>query len=247
MKDLLSAPLKYFAALKFVRKHKLWWFLFIPGLVNIGIIVGIIVFSITYSSEISNFILGQPDWLEKLPKLLSGIIIFSIGFVIRLVLFTIYFYLYKTVVMIVLSPMLSYLAEKVRFILTGEEKPFTWEQLVSDSIRGVRISLRSLFMEMLAFGLIFLLGLIPVVGFLAPILAIAVQSYFHGFSMLDFCMEARGYNYKDSVNEIKNRKQLAIGNGIVFYGLTLIPVIGWMFAPTLGIIAAYLSLENRNE
>lgn len=247
MKDLLSAPLKYFAALKFVKEHKLWWFVFIPGLVNVGIILGIFTTTIIYSSEITNFILGEPAWLDKIPNLLKGIVVFSMSFVIRLVLFTVYFYLYKTIIMIILSPMLSYLAEKVRFILTGEEKPFTWDQLISDTARGIRISLRSLFMELLAFSLIFIIGLIPVVGFIAPVLAIIVQSYFHGFSMLDFCMEARGYKYRESVNEIKSRKLLAIGNGIGFYGLTLLPVIGWMFAPTLGIVAAYLSLENRNE
>ena len=149
--------------------------------------------------------------------------------------------------MILLSPMLSYLAEKVRLILTGEEKPFGLEQLIADSIRGIRIALRSLGMELLAYMLIFILTFMPIVQFFTPVLLILLQAYFHGFSMLDYCMEARGVGYKESILEIKKKKPLAIGNGIGFYFLTLIPIVGWMFAPTLGEVSAYLSLQERNE
>jgi CysZ protein len=248
MKQLLGSSFKYFKAFRFVKQHKLWGFVIVPGLVNIAMVMAIIYASFYYSDQLKETILDQAyEWLDWLPNYMLDSIVFVMSMLIRFVLFAIYLYVYKTLIMILLSPMLSYLAEKVRLILTGEEKPFGLEQLIADSIRGIRIALRSLGMELLAYMLIFILTLMPIVQFFTPVLLILLQAYFHGFSMLDYCMEARGVGYKESILEIKKKKPLAIGNGIGFYTLTLIPIIGWMLAPTLGVIAAYLSLEGRDE
>lgn len=248
MKQILGASFKYFKAFRFVKKHKLWGFVIVPGLVNVAMLIAIVYASFYFSDQLKEAILDQAfAWLDCLPNFMLDSIVFIISILIRFVLFAIYIYIYKTLIMILLSPMLSYLAEKVRLILTGEEKPFGLEQLINDSLRGIRIAFRSLGMELLAYLIILILMFVPIVQFFTPILLILVQTYFHGFSMLDYCMEARGYDYKESIAEIRKKKLLAIGNGIGFYFLTLMPIVGWMFAPTLGVVSAYLSLEERNE
>lgn len=248
MKELILGFTKYLYAYRFVKNHKLWSFVLIPGLVNILVVVGIIYASVYFNDDIRLFITDQSIGLKDyLPNFLVTAFVFFVGVMIRLILFALYFYFYKTAIMILLSPMMSYLAEKVREILTGELKPFSLDQMLNDSWRGVRISVRGLFLELICYLILGLLVFIPIVNFLTPVLLILIQSYFHGFSMLDYCMEARGYDYQESIDSIKKRKPLAIGNGIGFYTLTLIPIIGWMLAPTLGIVSAYLSLERRNE
>jgi CysZ protein len=47
-----------------------------------------------------------------------------------------------------------------------------------------------------------------------------------------------------SIDFISTHKGLAIGNGIVFYLMHLIPVIGWIFAPAYAVIAATISMHE---
>jgi CysZ protein len=40
---------------------------------------------------------------------------------------------------------------------------------------------------------------------------------------------------------------LAIGNGMIFYLMHALPVIGWIFAPGYAVIAATLSMQEEEE
>jgi CysZ protein len=48
----------------------------------------------------------------------------------------------------------------------------------------------------------------------------------------------------ESIYYINNHKGLAIGNGIVFYLMHWLPVIGWILAPAYAVIAATLSVYD---
>ena len=121
MKQILGASFKYFKAFRFVKKHKLWGFVIVPGLVNVAMLIAIVYASFYFSDQLKEAILDQAfAWLDCLPNFMLDSIVFIISILIRFVLFAIYIYIYKTLIMILLSPMLSYLAEKVRLILTGE-------------------------------------------------------------------------------------------------------------------------------
>jgi len=47
---------------------------------------------------------------------------------------------------------------------------------------------------------------------------------------------------QQSIEFIGRHKGLAIGNGMVFYLMHLVPVIGWLFAPSYAVVAATLSI-----
>jgi CysZ protein len=49
-----------------------------------------------------------------------------------------------------------------------------------------------------------------------------------------------------SIAYISQHKGLAIGNGIVFYGMHFVPVLGWVLAPSYAVIAATISLYHQN-
>jgi CysZ protein len=52
----------------------------------------------------------------------------------------------------------------------------------------------------------------------------------------------------ESIELIGHHKGLAIGNGMVFYLMHLVPVLGWLLAPSYAVIAATLSLHRaRNQ
>jgi CysZ protein len=61
--------------------------------------------------------------------------------------------------------------------------------------------------------------------------------------MLDYTNERKGLSSSRSIDFINVHKGLAIGNGMVFYLMHALPVIGWVFAPGYAVIAATLSLQ----
>jgi CysZ protein len=47
-------------------------------------------------------------------------------------------------------------------------------------------------------------------------------------------------NTRESVQFVRQHKGLAIGLGLAFYSLFLLPYIGWILAPVVGIVAGTL-------
>jgi CysZ protein len=92
-----------------------------------------------------------------------------------------------------------------------------------------------------------LLSLVPVVGWAAPMLAMLIECYYYGFSMLDYSCERHKLGPQESIQFISNHKGLAIGNGIVFYLMHLVPIVGWILAPAYAVVAATISLYHRSD
>ena len=91
---------------------------------------------------------------------------------------------------------------------------------------------------------IFILSFIPLIGWVTPLVALFIESYYLGFSMLDYSCERNKLSTSQSIEFVGNHKGLAIGNGMVFYIMHLLPFVGWLLAPSYAVIAATLSLHN---
>jgi CysZ protein len=71
-----------------------------------------------------------------------------------------------------------------------------------------------------------------------------IECYYYGFSMLYYTCERNKMGYQNSIQFITKRKGLAIGNGIVFYLMHGVLIVGWVLAPAYAVIAATLSLNK---
>jgi CysZ protein len=89
-----------------------------------------------------------------------------------------------------------------------------------------------------------LLSLIPLVGWITPVIALFVECYYYGSSMLDYSLERHKLTYAQSINYIGRHKGLAIGNGLMFYLMHGFIIIGWVLAPAYAVVAATLSLHK---
>ena len=89
---------------------------------------------------------------------------------------------------------------------------------------------------------IIFLSLLPLIGWISPIIAVLVECYYYGFSMLDYTCEREKMSAGKSIDFIGNHKGLAIGNGIIFYLMHCVVVIGWVLAPAYAVIAATISM-----
>jgi CysZ protein len=94
---------------------------------------------------------------------------------------------------------------------------------------------------------ILILGLIPVLGWIAPLASLFIECFYFGFSMLDYTNERKGLSATESIDFIDRHKGLALGNGMIFYCIHILPIIGWIFAPGYAVVAATLSMQEKKK
>ncbi len=252
LKEIITAIQAYFQTHRFIIKHRLWKWIFIPGLIYALLFcVGIWLFlkSSNYAIDFVMVKTGITLWLQKMQNSwLSWLIIFA-QIILYLVLLMFYFSLFKYLFLIIGSPLFAYLSEKTEAIMEGKDFPFSFIQLLKDIARGIKIALRNMLWQTVYAISIFILAFIPVVGWITPLIALLVECYYLGFSMLDYSCERNKLSSSQSIAFIGRNKGLAIGNGMVFYMMHLLPILGWILAPSYAVIAATISLygEKGNE
>jgi CysZ protein len=245
LKEMIIAIQAYFEAHRFIKKHNLWKWILIPGIIYAALfMISMHFFSETSSNFIEWIILrtGLKSWLDRLNSSFLGFL-FTMGtLLIWLILMLFYFSLFKYIFLIVGSPLFAYLSEKTEAIMEGGNIPFSFPQLLKDMGRGIKLAVRNSLWQTVYVLSILLLSLIPLAGWLTPILALLVECYYYGFSMLDYSMERHKKTPAESIFFIGNHKGLAVGNGLVFYLMHLLPIIGWILAPAYAVVAATVSM-----
>ena len=118
---------------------------------------------------------------------------------------------------------------------------------MKDIVRGIKLALRNTLWQTVYTISILLLSFLPVVGWVTPVLALFVECYYYGFSMLDYSSERHRLSPAQSIEFISKHKGLAIGNGLMFYFMHGIIVIGWILAPAYAVIAATISLYHQKD
>ncbi len=250
LKEIIISIQSFFEAHRFINKHRLWKWIIVPGIIYcILFIAGMYLFGKT-SSMATTFILqksGLKAWVDSMHESWLNWLVIMGQFFIIIILFLFYFSLFKFIFLIIGSPVFAYLSEKTESIIEGKEFPFSFPQFLKDIVRGIRIALRNLLWQTVYVISILILSFIPVVGWIAPLIALLTECYYFGFSMLDYSSERNKLSTSQSIAFIGNHKGLAIGNGLVFYVMHLLPFIGWLLAPSYAVVAATLSLHKAKE
>jgi CysZ protein len=250
LKELIISIQAYFEAHQFIKKHRLWKWIIVPGLIySILFIIGIYYFW-TSSNSATSWMLtkfGAKKWLDQMQDSWLSFF-FLVGQVfIHLLLLIFYFSLFKFIFLIIGSPVFAYLSEKTQSIIDGKTFPFSIKQLGVDIIRGIRVAIRNMAWQMVYMIALFIVSLVPIVGWVTPLFLLFIDCYYTGFSMLDYYNERNQISAAKSVDIINHHRGLAIGNGMIFYMLHAIPFIGWVFAPSYAVIAATLSMHKAKE
>lgn len=245
LKEMILAIQAYFQAHRFIKEHKLWKWILIPGILYAALfMVGAYYFGQTSGEFITWLSLktGLKSWLDKLNSGFLGFLFTMGGLLLWLILLLFYFSLFKYVFLIIGSPLFAYLSEKTEAIIEGKELPFNFKQMLKDMLRGIRLAARNSLWQTVYTISILLLSLIPLVGWLTPVMALIIECYYYGFSMLDYSMERHKKTPAESIFYVGTHKGLAIGNGLVFYIMHLLPLVGWILAPAYAVVAATLSM-----
>ncbi len=250
LKEIIIAVQSYYKAHYFIREHKLWKWIIIPGIFYaILFLISMYFFGRTANTFIEWLSLetGLKTWLDKNGTGFLGFLFTVAGIILWLIQMLFYFSLFKYVWLILGSPVYAYLSEKTSSIIENTSFVFDSKQFIKDILRGIWIAVRNSLWQSVYMISIVLLTLIPIVGWLTPLLALLVEFYYYGFSMLDYSFERKKITTSESIYYVGNHKGLAIGNGLMFYLMHILPVIGWVLAPAYAVIAATLSLHEAKD
>ncbi len=246
LKDIVIAIQAYGQAHRFIRKHNLWKWIIIPGLIYMLLFVVSMYFFGKSATNVIDFLLIKThlnEWVTSMKSRILGFFVTLAGMMLWLILMLFYFSLFKYLWLIIGSPIFAYLSEKTEAIIEGRDYPFNLPQLMKDIVRGISIAIRNSLWQTVYTVSILLLSIIPLVGWVTPVFAVLIECYYYGFSMVDYSCERHKLSVAESINFIGARKGLAIGNGLLFYMMHLVPIIGWILAPAYAVIAATLSLH----
>lgn len=196
------------------------------------------------------------EWLTEISWLnwLSGLA----GFIVRLLVKALYYILFISfggyVVMVVMSPVYSWLSERTEAHLSGKKYPFNFGQLMLEMGRGIVISLRCMIFQFILTMILFILSFIPLVGLVTPVLTFGVSAYFYGFAFMDYAVERKRFRVKESVRYMRHNAGMVVAIGAVFALVLMIPfirIIVCSFVSLLSVIAGTVvvdeSLNRRNE
>ena len=250
LKELIISIQAYFRAHAFINRHRLWKWILIPGIIYaIMFFVGMWLFWGS-SGDFLEWLfdnMGVKSWLESMQNDFLNFLFITGTLIFRLILLFFYFSLFKYLFLIIGSPVFAWLSEQTENIIEGKATHFDLQQLLKDMWRGIRVALRNSLWQSVYTITILLFSLLPLVGWIAPVIAFFIECYYYGFSMLDYSAERHKLSPAQSVRFISSKKGLAIGNGMVFYLMHIVPIVGWVLAPAYAVIAATLSLYHPND
>ena len=247
IKNIALGIQAYFGAFNLISKLKLWKYFAVPMLISfvVAIIIGVSAYVLSdnigfYISKLWVWEWGK-ETFTTIGNILGGLFIVLLGLI-----------LYKHIIMALSAPFMSPVSEKIEIHLVGESHSQRITSFTDQLLRGIRINVRNLGMELALTIPVLLLGFIPVIGIFSTVILFLVQAYYAGFGNMDYTLE-RHYTYNESIQFVRNHRGLAIGNGIIFMLFLLIPVIGAILVLPLSTTAASINtvkaiqLKHVNE
>jgi CysZ protein len=228
-----------------LRRYGLWHYAVAPALVSIvlsfAILAVVTVAAVALFGVTDRFVEIPIGWLDQLVNWIAGILV-------ALAMLAVFAFLHRRIVLIVLSPLLARLAELTVRGMEGEAFEVTLEFREAFR-RGLHINTRSILLELLATLSLLVLGFaMPLLSPVTSCLVFLVESRFAGFGLMDFPLEYRGYSVAESVAYAKSHRGEATGLGAGYLLLMVIPVVGWMIAPTFGTVAGtVVTMEQLPE
>lgn len=235
IKNILKGIKAYAGTFGLINKLGLWKYFGVPMAISFftAILIGFSAWGL--SNNLGAFIskIWFWEWGAEAFRIISN-------FVGALIIIVLGLILYRHIVMALSAPFMSPVSEKIEKHLYGKNRVNHSHRNTTNAAqlwRGIRINLRNLGRELLISIPIILIGFIPVVGIVSSVLLFLVQSYYAGFGNMDYTLE-RHFKYSESIQFVQRNRGLAIGNGIVFMLMLLIPVVGIIMVLPLSVTAA---------
>lgn len=130
------------------------------------------------------------------------------------------------VILIVLSPLMSHIADRVWVALGNPAPRDTVASVARGVVRGALVAVKYACFQVLALSVVLFVGFLPVVGFAAPFLALLVNAFFYGATFSDYALERAGLSAGRAVGFAGRHRAEVVGVGLPFAVAMLIPFLG---------------------
>jgi len=224
VKDIRLGLRSYRDSVYFVIENKMWPYFIVPLVLFGGIIY------LGFQMEAGE--------IEAKESLKGAGFFYTIWGWMKMAFYFVMSYLFlqltRYVMLMVLSPLLAIVSERVEKKLTGNVYKFNFKQLMKDVKRAILIATRNVVYE-----IVIIIGLYTAIyisfwtfGFsslkvpfsdsmyisdlLYLVLASLVAFYFYGFSFMDYVMERRRFTIKESIKYVRKHKGVAVALGSLF-------------------------------
>lgn len=248
---MLKSLNAYRTSFSFLRKNGLLHFLWFPLIITALVVWG----GLEATSIATNFIfdalhnwLNPDEWLAEDYRILLDVFYVILWLLLKILLYFLFAFIGGSIVLLLMSPALTWLSEKVAERMGGEAVSFSMTRFVNDLGRAILLALRNGLLQALLSIACFGIGLIPIVGFAAPFLLFAINAYFYGYNLMDYNLERYGMTARESQRFVWKHKFKALGAGGPYALWTLIPFIGPLtsgFIAVFGCVAATRVLEEE--
>ena len=118
LEEVLLAIRAYARVPRFIRQHKLWAYLIVPGIIHLCMLVGMFFVAREIGGEVAQYLM---DWMQQPENSWQKALAWILGFGVKMLLFFLYFLIYKSLILIIMTPLLALLSEKVDSIVTGND------------------------------------------------------------------------------------------------------------------------------
>ncbi|MBD3637678.1 MAG: EI24 domain-containing protein [Crocinitomicaceae bacterium] len=204
----------YWGGLRFLIQHKLYWYVVFPIILFVGIfLLGHYFKQIEFSiSEDVKQNIENINTLHGLIRKTLRIIFFDqLHFLFTK--FTMYF------VIMCLAPVLAVVSEKIERILTGNTYKWNLIQILKDIKRAFILNVRLILVEY-AIILVFL-GIGTFVGdpykyYIVYVIPFLIGFYFYGFGYIDYILERRRLDIRQSIHFVSKHRGLAFALGSIY-------------------------------
>jgi len=248
----MFTAIKYYTkAIPFLFKHGLAKFLLFPFIITLLVIWGgasATTFATDWLTAMMHQWLDGYSWLPEWAAWIQEVIYWLVWIVFKIVLYFTLSFVGGSVILLLMSPVLTFLSEKVAEALGAKVVAFDLLQFLNDLWRAAALAIRNGAIQLLLSIACFLIGFIPVVGVAAPFLLFAVNAYYFGFNFIDYTLERHRFNAKQSNQFVWKKKLQAVGFGTPFTLWLLVPFIGSItsgFMAVIATVATTLYLEEK--
>ena len=231
----------YAQATGLIRELRLWTYMTIPLGISLVVTLSVSTLAWQTKSVVSDYFKGfwpwafGADFMASVSGFLGSIGVLLMGFIMT-----------KYLVLALSAPFMSAVAEKIRTRLKPDLKPLTANNFWPLLWRGLRLNLGNLARELGITLLLLIFSFIPPFGLITTPLLFLIQAYFVGVGNMDYSLEAF-FNYRQSKSFLNQHRGLAVGNGILFNLLALIPFVGVIIVLPLSVSAAAIAVLKHTD
>lgn len=233
MKSIKLVLSSFSEALSLIKIIGLRKYFFIPG------VLGILLFLIVMLG--ANFIsISLIKYIENIFNIneYHSIISIILKITIWIIVASIYFLVYKSILLVILSPIMGYVSEKVDNYLTGRKYNFSFNDNMRFIWRGIQIGIKSFIKQLIGMFIIMLCSFLFPINLSIPLLMFLLQGYFTGFSFIDYTLERYNFTPEQSLKFLKKQRLYSIWIGSIFTILFFIPFLGIFIAPLITCVAS---------